>query len=130
MPGLQNAVRREDAGETAEGVDDAAATDDASGIEDAVAANLGVVADDGTEFSQAGADGFVLGLDGDGLPIQSNVGEDHARTEVGFVAEDGVADVVEMGDFAAVEDDAVLELAGIAKGDAISDDDVFTDVGS
>jgi hypothetical protein len=41
--------------------------------------------------------------------------KDHARTEMGAVAEDRVADVVEVRDLRFVEDDRILELAGVPR---------------
>src|SRR5438067_1167159 len=45
-----------------------------------------------------------------------------------FVAENRVADVIEMRHLRFVEEDAILELARVPHYDAIADDDVFADV--
>src|SRR6201999_387729 len=55
-------------------------------------------------------------------------GEDDAGAEVAAVADDGVADVIKMGDLGFVEDDGVFEFAGVAEDAAGADDDVLADV--
>ena len=62
--------------------------------------------------------------------VKANIGENGSGTEVCLVAEDGVPDVVEVRDLSLVEDEAVLELAGVSEDDAITDHDVLADVGS
>ena len=46
-----------------------------------------------------------------------------------FVTEDRIADVVEVGHLALVEEHAVLQLHGIAHHTTITHDDVFADIG-
>ena len=62
--------------------------------------------------------------------IQADIGENRSGTEVGFVTENGVADIVEVRDLRLVEDEAVLKLTGVPQHDAITDDDILTDVGA
>lgn len=121
-------VGREETGEVGERIDDAAAADERAGVDDGVAADLGVVADDGAKFFQAGGDAFVAGGDEDFAAIKAHVGKDDAGAEVGLVAEDGIAHVVEVRDFAVVEEDAVLKFAGIAEDAVVTDDHVFANV--
>lgn len=66
----------------------------------------------------------------DVFAIEADIGNDDAGAEMGFIAEDGIADVIEVGDFAIVEDDAVFELAGVSECGIGADNDVFTDVGT
>ncbi len=44
---------------------------------------------------------------------------------MGFVAEDGIAHIIEVGDFTVVEEHAVFELAGVPKHAVVTDDDVL-----
>ena len=66
----------------------------------------------------------------DEVAVELEVGDDHARREMHLRAEDRVADVIEMRHLAAVEEDAVLDLARIADDRARADDDVLADVGA
>ena len=54
-------------------------------------------------------------MDGYRVVVESDIRENGSRAEVSLVAEDGIADVVKMGNLRLVEDEAVLELAGVAK---------------
>ncbi len=60
--------------------------------------------------------------------VEADIGEDDAGGKVALVADNGIADVIEMRDFRFVEDDRVLEFARVAHGDAVADDDIFADI--
>ena len=62
--------------------------------------------------------------------VEADIGEDGSGTKVCLVAEDGITDVVEVRDLCLVEDEAVLELAGVAQDDAVTDHNILTDIGS
>ena len=62
--------------------------------------------------------------------VEAYIGEDGSSAEVCLVAEDRVPDVVEVRDLSLVEDEAVLELAGVAQNDAITDHYIFADIGT
>jgi hypothetical protein len=62
--------------------------------------------------------------------VEADIGEDCSGTEVCLVTQDGVADIIEVGDLRLIEDKAVLELAGVPKDDAITDNDVLPDIGA
>ena len=125
---FEDTVLGEDAGEIGQGIDETAAADEGAGVEHGVAANFGAIADDGTEFAESGRGGAIVVVDGDVFAIEADVGEDDAAAEVGTEAEDGIADVVEVRDFAVVKEDAVFEFAGVSEGAAFADDDVFPEV--
>ena len=57
------------------------------------------------------------------------VGYFHARAEVRLVAEDGIADVIEVRRVGAIEQQRVFQFGRIADDTAVADDDVFADVG-
>ena len=60
--------------------------------------------------------------------IQFHIRENHARAEMRPIAENRIADVTEMRHLRFVEEDAVLELAGISHHHAVADDHVFAHV--
>jgi hypothetical protein len=115
----------EDAGEVGEWVDDAVAADESARIDDGVTADLGVIADDGAELSQAGGNALFPCGDHDFAAIETDIGKDDAGAKMGLVAEDGVAHIIEVRDFAVIEQNAVLELAGIPEYAAIAHDYIF-----
>lgn len=62
-----------------------------------VAAGLAGVAEDGAEFFQAGIDASAFFLEnGDGSRQEAEVGKFGPGTEVGVVAEDGIAEIGEV----------------------------------
>ncbi len=66
------------------------------GFRTAVAAHFRAVAQQRAEFAQAGVEGLAVDLHGDVAGQQFEIGNLHARAEVRLVAEDGIADVIEM----------------------------------
>src|SRR5882672_8086117 len=126
---LGHAAGGEDATPVDARVDDRVATNDAAGVEHGIAADLAVIADERAELSQAGVDAPAVHFDADIALDDLHVGQHHARAEVRFVTEDGVADVIEVRHLAVVEDECVLQLAGISDDAAIADDHVFAEVG-
>lgn len=62
--------------------------------------------------------------------IEPDIGENRSGTEVSLVAENGIADVVEVRDLGLVKDQAVLEFAGIAQHDPVAYHDILADVGA
>ena len=94
--------------------------DDRPGVEDAVAPHFHVVTQHGAALLPPRGDGCKValkaygGLDGDGGLIALDVGGDGPRTQVSLVAQDGIPHVVVVGHLHSVEEDAVLQLGGIA----------------
>ena len=62
--------------------------------------------------------------------IEPNIGEDRSRSQVGLVTEDGITDVIKVGDLRLVKDQAVLKFAGIAQHNPVANHDILTDVGA
>jgi len=110
---LDDAILRGGATPLGAGIHEGVAADDGAGGEDRVAADLRAVADDGAKFAEAGGDHAAVVGDGDLRVIEADIGEDDAGGEMALEADDGIADVVEVGDFGFIEDDGVLELAGV-----------------
>ena len=52
--------------------------------------------------------------------IELHIGQDHARAEMRVIAENRIADVIEMRNLRFVENNAVLELARISHDHAVS----------
>jgi len=112
----------------AAGIDHAVPPDEGPWAENAVATDLGMVADEGAKFPEAGGDGALGCVDGYGRLVEAHIRENDASAEVGLVAENRVADVVKVGDLSLVEDEAVFKLRGISGHDSIAEDHVFPDV--
>jgi len=110
-------------------IDDGAAAEDAAGVQHAVAAHFRAVTDERAKLAQAGVQRFALDHDGHVAGQRLEVGADDARAGVRLVAEDGIADVIEVRHLTAVEEQRVLQLGGIAHDAVVADDDVFADVG-
>ena len=106
-----------------------AAAEDAAGVQHGVAAGFRAVAQQRAEFAQAGVEGFSVNLDKDISGHQFEIGNFHARAEVRLVAEDGVADIIEVRHLRAVEEERVLQLGRIADDAAVADDDVLAEIG-
>jgi len=111
-----------------ERVENAVTTEDCAGAEDRVAADFSPVTDDRPEFSKTGVEVAGRAFDADIFAVEADVGANHPCAEVGFVAEDGVAHVVEMRHLTAVEKEAVFELRRVSKGAPFANDDIFADV--
>ncbi len=112
----------------AAGIDYAVASDEGPRAENAVAADLGVVADESAEFSEAGGDGALGCVDGHWCLVEAHIRENDARAEVGLVAENRVADIVEVRNLGLVEDEAVFKFRGISCHDSVAEDHIFADV--
>ena len=112
----------------AAGVDHAVPPHEGTGAENAVATDLGMVADEGTEFPEAGGDGALGCVDGHGRLVEAHIRENDACTEVGLVAEDRVADIVEVRNLGLVEDEAVFKFRGIPGYNSVAEDHIFADV--
>jgi len=125
---LGNVTRREVSLPLAAWVDHAVTPDEGTGAENAVAADLGMVADEGAKFAKAGGDGTFGCVDGHGRLVEAHIRENDARAEVSLVAEDRVADIIEMRNLGLVEDEAVFKFRGISSHDTIAEDDIFADV--
>ena len=110
------------------GIDDAVSSQYATRIEHAVATDFGAVTDDGSELSQTRVE--LARTDAHILPIKPNVGTDRSSTKMRAIPKDGIADVVVMRCFDVVEEQAILELAGVAKHDVVPGDHILTDVGA
>ncbi len=115
----------EHAAEVRQGIDDAVPAQDGAGADDAVAADFGVVTDDGAEFLQAGGNALVAVAQDDFGAIQPHIGQDDSSSEMGFVAEDGIAHIIEVRNFTVVEEHTVFELAGVPQHAVVTHDDVL-----
>lgn len=93
-----------------------------------MAADFDAVADDGPELFQSGGCGALRRADDDFAFVQTHIGKNDTGSQVSTVAEDGVADVIEVGNLCPVEDDAIFELTGVSENNFVADDDVFADV--
>jgi hypothetical protein len=110
-------------------IDHRATSDDAARIQHGIAADFRVVAEHGAEFAQAGVEGFAILLHDDVALKEFDVGNFYTCAEVGFVAENGIADVIEMRRAGVVEEDRIFNLARIAHDAAVAKDDVFAEIG-
>ena len=126
---FRNHVRWQDAAPEYVRVNHRAASENAAGVEHGVAAGFRAVAQQRAELAQARVERHAVHLDSDVAGEKFEVGNLHARAEVRLVAEDGVADVIEVRRLRAVEKQGVFQLGRIADDAAFADDDVFTDVG-
>jgi hypothetical protein len=106
-----------------------AAPENAAGVQHGVAASFRAVAQQRAELAQAGVEGRAVHLDENVAGEKFEVGNLHARAEVRLVAEDGVADVIEVRHLRAVEEERVFQFGRIADDAAVADDDVFAEVG-
>ena len=77
--------------------------DDRARIQHAAAADFGVIAQHCADFDHAGGDCAVGAMDDHGLAVALDVGRDGTRAHVRLIAQDGIADVVVVGDFHVVE---------------------------
>ena len=109
-------------------VDYAVSPDERPRAEHAVATDLGMVADEGAKFAKAGGYRPCLGVDGDRRLVEAHIRENDASAEVGLVAENRVAHIVEVRDLCFVEDEAVFKFRGISSHDSISENHIFPDV--
>src|SRR4051794_4585510 len=80
------------------------------------------------EFAQASVEGFAVNLHGDVLREQLEIGNLHASAEMRFVSENGITDVVEMGNLRVVEEERVFNLARISNHAIVADNRVFANV--
>ena len=112
----------------AAGVDHAVPPDEGPRAENAVTTDLGMVSDEGAEFPEASGDGALGCVDGHGRLVEAHIRENDARAEVGLVAEDRVADIVEVRNLCLVEDEAIFKFRGIPGHDSIAEDHIFPDV--
>src|SRR4249919_2006776 len=96
LPQLNPAAVWQDAAEIYAGINHAIASDNRAGIDDRIAADLGSVADDCAEFSQAGGNVAIWRAHHDFSMIEFHVRENHARAKVCVVSEDRVADIIKM----------------------------------
>ena len=88
-----------------------------------------MVAEQRAEFAQAGVEGLAVDVHRDIAGHEFDVGDLHAGAQVRLIAENGVADVVEMRGDGLVEQERVLHLAGIAHDAVVADDHLLADVG-
>ena len=93
-----------------------------------VTADLGSIADDCAELAKARGDALVFVAQMDFLPVQSDICQNHSCAQVGLVAENRIADIIEMGDLGAVEYHAIFKLTRIAKDYPVANDHTFADV--
>ena len=128
--GVRDRRRRQVAAERDRGRDERPWPQQRAGIEDRVAADLSPVAHDGAELAQPGLVGAFRRADDNRRLVEPEVGTDRAGAKVGSVAQDGIADVIEMRDLGTVHQQAILELARVAEHAAFADDDVAPDEGA
>src|ERR1700691_4289971 len=94
---FRDGVGGEDAAPGYAGVDERAASQDGAGIDDGVAADFASAAEERAKLAQAGAQHRVTDAKGDEVAVELEVGDDYARREMHFRAEDRIADIIEMG---------------------------------
>ena len=87
--------------------------DDRAGVQDAVAADLHIIAKDGADLLAAGLDALGPIFDDDERLVALDVRRDGARAHVGLIAEDGIADVVEVRRLDIIKQHHVFQLAGV-----------------
>ncbi len=75
------------------------------------------------------SNGCAVHLHRDVAGKQFEIGDFDARAQMGLVAEDGIAHVIEMRRLGVVEEEGIFDLGGIADHAIVADDDVFADVG-
>ena len=112
----------------AAGVDHGLASDQRSGTQNTIAADLGLVADDGSKLAQASGDAASRAVNADDFLVESHIGKDHARAQMRLVADDRISDIIEMRNLRFVEDEAVFKLAGVPGHHAVSENDILADV--
>jgi hypothetical protein len=127
-PILEDGVLSQDAAKVRERIDHAVSADQGTGINDGIASDLDPITDNCTELTKTSLDDCFLVVNRDFLSVQAEIGKDYSGTQMRFVPEDRIAHVTEMGDLHVVEDQAILELTGVAQNDAVPDNDVFSDV--
>src|SRR5271154_7183378 len=106
-----------------------AAPEDAAGVQHGVAAGFRAVAQQRAEFAQAGVKRHTVHVHKNIAGQKFEVGNFYARAEVRLVAENGVADVIEVRRLRAVEEERVFQFARIADDTVVADDDIFAKVG-
>tara|TARA_R110002096_G_scaffold46589_1_gene124281 strand:+ start:176 stop:757 length:582 start_codon:yes stop_codon:yes gene_type:complete len=129
--GLHDRLRFQHALPAGAGVNDAVAAENRTGTENAVATDFCVVTDDGAKLPESCIDITIFGISDDDVgAIQTNIGANDTGSQVAFVSDNAVSDVVKMRYFGSVEKQAVFELAGIAEDAVISANDILPNVGS
>src|SRR5262249_41843573 len=104
------------------------ASDQRPRVEHGIAADLCLVANNGSEFSQTSLKRLPVDMELDGLAIQAHVGQDNASRQVRLIAQDRIADIVKVRHLGFVKYKRVLKLTRIAQDNAISNDYVFANV--
>jgi hypothetical protein len=112
----------------AAGIYHAVPPDERPRAENAVATDLGMVADEGAEFPETGGDGALGCVDGYWRLVEAHIRENDARAEVGLVAEDRVADIVEVWNLCLIKDEAVFKFRRISGHDAVAEYHIFANV--
>lgn len=111
--GLEDGGRRDDAADAGARIDRGVAAYDGAGIEYGIAAYLSVVSYHCSHFPAVGID-VVFPVDDDVGVIGLDVGGYGTGSEVGVVAQDAVAGIVEVTQLHVVEHDQVLDLNSAA----------------
>ena len=105
LPHLHDARGRQHAAEIRARINDRSRPSTDAGIDHRVAADLRAIADDRAELLQPGRDVAIVRAHVNLAMIELHVRQNHAGAEVRSVAEDRVADVVEMRHLRFVEED-------------------------
>src|SRR5579862_2930109 len=127
---FRNHVRGQDAAPEDIWINHRAASDDAARVQHGVAAHFRTVTEQRTEFAQAGVKRLSVQFQLDVAGKELVIGDLHARAEVRLVAEDGVADIIEMRRLRTIEQQRVFQFGRVADDTAVADDDVFPDIGA
>jgi hypothetical protein len=108
LPQLHQTAVEEDAAEIYAGVNHAIAADNRAGIDYRVAADLGSIADDCAEFSQAGGNLAVRYAQSNFGVIEFDVRENYACAKVRLIAQDGVVETLKTNTIGRILPIAVL----------------------
>jgi hypothetical protein len=124
-PILKDGILGQDAAKVRERIDHAVSADQGTGINHGIASNLDSITDNCAELAKTCRDSGVFVMYRDFFSIQTEIGKDYSSAQMSLVPEDRIAHVTEMGNLHVIEDQAILELAGIAQNNFVADDDVF-----
>ena len=101
---LHDAIGWRDAAPLRAGIKDRAAPDQGARIDHGVASDLRAITDDRAKFLQSRGNESLAGRDRDLAVIEFDVGKNDAGPEMPAIADDRVADIVEVGNLRLLTD--------------------------